>query len=302
MTANSPSLRVGLLGLGAVGTLMAGHWHRLQPVCLPRAGRHAAAQQRRLQWLNGQQQMLQLPVWQGTGLDWLVVTTKAADTLPALQQWAAQLPAVDRILLLQNGMGQQQACADWLQQQGLPCRLWAGISTEGAYLDTAAGQPPRVVHAGAGNTLAGPWQEDASGIALPPAVTAVADIRQPMREKLAINAVINPLTALFRCRNGELVSNRRYHTQLLALAQETATLSEQLGWSLSEPLEQRAEAVARATAANRSSTLQDILAGRPTELPWITGYLLHCAHKAGVPAPLNSSIYQQLQEHSDRSS
>lgn len=297
------ALRIGLLGLGAVGTVMAWRWRQCTLFALGREP--AQTRTLTLDTLDGQREQFNLPAWDGSPLDWLVITTKAGDTLTALQPWLPYLTGVKRLLLLQNGMGQHEAVAAWLQQQALPCELWAGVSTEGAYRLHDNGQM-RVVHAGAGATQAGPLMPDLKcepvpelipePIAeLPPAVTLSADIRQPMREKLAINAIINPLTGLLRCANGELVDNPAYQLRLLALADEIAGLYQALSWPLSTPLRQRAIAVATATGANRSSTLQDILAGRATELPWICGYLLHCAEDIQYPLPLTQAMYEQLQ-------
>ena len=290
-------LSIGLLGCGSVGTLMAWHWRSCNLSVLPRDG-HSDINLR-LQTRSGDVQAVHLPCWQGEPLDWLVVTTKAGDTLNALKAWRAKLPAVKRLLLLQNGMGQQDETAQWLEQQALPCELWAGISTEGAYR-TQDAQGPLVIYAGEGSNVAGRWptrqtRAAQAGCPLPPGIRFVDDIRTPVREKLAVNAVINPLTGLLRCTNGELANNPDYRRQLLALAAEIAGLYSHLGWTLSIPLPERALAVARATAANRSSTLQDILAGRSTELSCITGYLLHCADRINYPLPLSRALYQQLQ-------
>ena len=49
-------------------------------------------------------------------------------------------------------------------------------------------------------------------------------------------------------------------------------------------------AVITATAENRSSMLQDAAAGRPTEIDFITGHLLHTAESLGLDAPLNRKL------------
>jgi 2-dehydropantoate 2-reductase len=59
-------------------------------------------------------------------------------------------------------------------------------------------------------------------------------------------------------------------------------------------------AVIGATADNRSSMLQDVLAGRPTEIDYITGHLLRVAQRHGIAVPQNEAIYRSivnLQEH-----
>jgi len=59
-------------------------------------------------------------------------------------------------------------------------------------------------------------------------------------------------------------------------------------------LPEQVAAVSRATADNRSSMLQDVLAGRGTEIEYITGHLLHLAARYGVAAPQNESLYRSI--------
>ena len=285
MTHSSP-LRIGLLGLGSVGSLLAYHWRDHSLYALPRDQQSPVIVQ-----VQDQQHLWQqeLPCWQGEPLDWLVVCTKAGDTLNALQAWQPHLSSVPELLLLQNGMGQQQQTADWLNQQKLSCRLWAGMSTEGAYREG-----DRIVYAGRGENLMGLWDGTNAGDTGLPAITTVTAIIPHLRTKLAVNAVINPLTGALRCRNGELLQQPDYHQRLLALSDEIAGLYAHLTWELPQPFRERVEQVASATAANRSSTLQDILQGRPTELAYICGYLLKVADSHDWPMPLTDALYQQL--------
>ncbi|WP_028293447.1 ketopantoate reductase family protein [Oceanobacter kriegii] len=314
---------IAILGLGAIGTVMAAHWRGLEVYCVPKQAANSHSDearqpcnvQRRLQLseatrsafsdsafgpgtsshaseLNQEPHSspqseleLELPCWDGKQpIDWLVVTTKAAHTLTALQtlhQHSEALNKVQRILLLQNGMGQQQAVQQWLQQQNLTMELWLGTSTDGAFLMPDKDNPVRsYCYAGLGEVLVGralqtPGQELlAVNTPLPPHLKFVPDIQQRLINKLAVNIVINPLTALYQCLNGELVSNTAYHQHFLALANEVLEASKLLEWQLPDDFVQRVTLVAQKTAANRSSTLQDIIAGRPTELAYILGYLL----------------------------
>ena len=307
-TRSTSTGAIGILGMGAIGTLMAWHWrHRIEQKQLfalqssslrQTAGQHAVMT-RQFQPLDGPITMLEVPLWpsiaadnsQPPELDWLVVTTKATHTVDALEPWSDALSYIKRILLLQNGMGQQQEVEQWLEsrQQG-NTEIWLGISTEGAFRP----QPDKVVYAGAGTTVIGPACNTTLPHILPDAMQPVTDIHQRQREKLAINAVINPLTGLLKCRNGELVSNPEYRIQLIQLAQEVKQFYESMGWPLSAPLTERAQQVAEATAQNRSSTLQDLLAGRPTELAYICGYLLSLAASRDYPMPITERLYLTL--------
>src|SRR5690606_13041616 len=127
----------------------------------------------------------------------------------------------------------------------------------------------RVIYAGQVDNLIGRWGPeitDADHPAVtPPHTRVVHNIASQRRTKLAINAVINPLTAQLRCHNGELLQNSLYRQQLDALSTEIAGLYACLGWPEAAGLVERVQQVAAATAANQSSTLQDVLHNRPTE-------------------------------------
>lgn len=287
-------MNIGILGLGSLGSLMAYHWREHSLFALPRLVQSSVLVKVQT---HAQLWQAELPYWQAEPLDWLVVCTKAADTLNALQRWQHFLPYTQRILLLQNGLGQQQQVIDWLQQQKLSIPLWAAMCTEGAYRDN-----DKVVYAGVGETLIGLWA-DSNSSAVSSELTATntlpktevsANIKQHLLKKLAINAVINPLTAYYRCKNGELVNNPVLKQQLIALSEEVGGLYQALHWPLNKPLPELCQQVALATADNTSSTLQDVLANRPTELPFISGYLLEQAHSIAYDLPLTQQLYNAL--------
>ena len=313
LSAEQNALRIGVLGTGALGTLMLSQWQPHHSVSVHNrskiAGRH---QHQSFVFLPFEGtapddlRNIEAPRWAGEALDWLVVTTKAAATRNALDSVRPWLSQVSRIMLLQNGMGQQDEVAQWLSEQSLSCELWAATTTHGAYVKEADTIHPLgyVVHAGQGQTHAGCWQsasatspdQAASGPAtalLPEGVLPHADIRQLLLGKLAINAIINPLTAKFRCLNGALLTHE-YRQTFDDLAHEVSELFAAMHWSVGFDIYQRAVEVAERTAANRSSTLQDVLQQRPTELPYITGYLLNEAQRCGLDAPVNQALYHTL--------
>lgn len=252
---------------------------------------------------QGQSHAWSLPSWENEQLDWLVITTKASDTLTALESIRTKLDKIDRLMLLQNGMGQQQAVCDWLSKHQVATELWVASSTEGAYVENG-----HVIYAGAGQTFAGPWGKESNQAVtthnddahsdkqpiLPPKIIYDEHIKTRLYGKLVINAVINPLTGFYRCHNGELLTNTDYYAHFVALADEVSTIANALQWPVTKTLLQDVENVARLTANNRSSTLQDILKNKVTELPYITGYLLQQAQLIGLSAPLNQILYSAL--------
>lgn len=280
---------IAILGLGAIGTLMAWHWRSCSPYSISRAGN---GEERQITDLQQQQHQLTLPEWQNQPLQWLVITTKAADTLAALTPVRDKLHLVENILLLQNGMGQQKQIDDWLHSANShQPELWVGTSTEGAYRDSRQ----HIIYAGNGETLIAPWHATAPVTTSALIKTSiVGDIHQRLFDKLAINAVINPLTGSLRCRNGELVSNSAFLAQLNALADEVSAFFQHQNWPLSFNLRDKAQQVATATANNQSSTLQDVIQRRKTELEFICGFLLEQAKPTNYPLPITERLYKAL--------
>lgn len=286
--------RIVIAGVGALGTLMA--WHcRFETLFT-----HNRRQQTEFSLqtsasasdISPQVDTFSAPLWRGENIDWLIITTKAAATLEILSDLKDHLKNTSRILLLQNGMGQQEDASAWLERNGINTELWVASSTEGAY----KANDGTVIYAGKGQTLAGRWQPsgETARAQLPPAMKLTNDIKQVLHEKLAINAIINPLTAYYRCRNGELLTSAGKHSDFKALSIEVATLFKELNWKTGFDIEQQAARVAEATAQNQSSTFQDVLHQRRTELPYICGYLLQHARQNGLNAPLTESLYQSI--------
>ncbi len=121
------------------------------------------------------------------------------------------------------------------------------------------------------------------------------DIGGRLWAKAVANAAINPLTALWRVTNGALLASPERRALLALLADEAAAVARAAGVAL--PFEDAAghvEAVCRATAANRSSMLQDVLAGRPTEIDSINGILVAEGRRLGVPTPFNEAVWRLL--------
>jgi 2-dehydropantoate 2-reductase len=122
---------------------------------------------------------------------------------------------------------------------------------------------------------------------------AAVDAR--VAHKFAINCIINPLTALLGCRNGDLLPPGGARQELLALCEETEPALVDLGlWPAQDSLLDAVSTVCRATAANRSSMLQDRTAGRTTEIDFLTGELLRRTASTGHALPRNETLYARL--------
>ena len=220
--------------------------------------------------------------------DVIFVATKAYDTANA----ADALRAFWRrstFVTLQNGLGNAEALAAKAE------RVLAGTTTHGV---TFVG-PGEVLHAGVGDTTLGPFagttRADAQHLATALtaggiATTVVMDPRPELWAKAVVNTAINPLTAVLRRPNGELVRHADLRDLLERLAREGAVAARAAGVDLDpDGIAAKAAEVAARTAENRSSMLQDVERGRRTEVEAITGELLRAAR--GVVLPYNERVY-----------
>jgi len=124
-------------------------------------------------------------------------------------------------------------------------------------------------------------------------VNLVEDAQSLIWGKLVVNAAINPLTALLRVPNGELLERPSARAMMRALARETAQVAEaeKIRLPFPDPIAAVEEVAAR-TAANHSSMLQDVLRGAPTEIDAICGAVVQTAQKHNLEPFANWTCWQ----------
>ncbi len=104
-----------------------------------------------------------------------------------------------------------------------------------------------------------------------------------------VNAAINPLGALARRTNGDVVSDPDLLPLARTLVAEAVAVAASAGVAIDDPWA-LVEAAGRASAANRNSMLQDLDAGRPTEIDAISGAILRRAAAHGIAVPLTEAV------------
>jgi 2-dehydropantoate 2-reductase len=120
----------------------------------------------------------------------------------------------------------------------------------------------------------------------------VENVESQVWGKLVISSAINPLTALLRVKNGELLERPSARALMGELAHETASVAKTLGVALPFPDSERAvEEVVQRTAENQSSMLQDVLRGAETEIDAINGAVLRLAEKGNLQVPVNRTVW-----------
>jgi 2-dehydropantoate 2-reductase len=221
----------------------------------------------------------------------VIVAVKAHATAAAIQWAAPVINAKTAVLTLQNGLGNYEI----LQQHVAPRMVLAGTTASGA---TVLG-PGTIRVAAIGETVLGSPEgnkraaEETAGCFteadLPVQITTEVDTA--LWRKLVLNAAINPLGAVSLRRNGELVEMHSLRKLLGKVAREAHAAALAVGIDLNDmdPVA-LVEEVCRKTATNQCSMLQDILAGRKTEIQQINGELVKRAKEKKAKVALNEAL------------
>jgi 2-dehydropantoate 2-reductase len=112
-----------------------------------------------------------------------------------------------------------------------------------------------------------------------------------VQRKLMVNAVINPLTALYGVRNGGLLENDHYRFVMRQLFDEVFRV---IGSDNKEDYWQHICMICEQTMVNRSSMLRDIDQGHQTEIEAILGYIINEAKKKDISIPVTVCIYYSI--------
>ncbi|GIP48182.1 2-dehydropantoate 2-reductase [Paenibacillus sp. DXFW5] len=228
--------------------------------------------------------------------DWLLLTTKQRHLDTKLLNSVGQLAGPEtKVVCFQNGVGHMELIRSALP--GVP--VYAAITTEGAKRINEYS----VVRAGHGTTQIGEsgsshdqvgYGESLVKMLETAGFTALLskDIEREIYKKLLINAVINPLTALWRVANGQLLEKEERLLLLRQLCEEGTAIYNSNGIPCDNDMFDQIVAVCRATTTNISSMLKDVQQGTPTEIDYINGRLVEMAQTKGISAPGHEMVWR----------
>ena len=204
-------------------------------------------------------------------IEHLLITTKSWGVHDAITRIQHRLTERTVVVAMMNGMQH----VDDLKPLVPETQLFLASTTAGCHRSG-----DKWVPAGTGRTIIGtdterpapPWLGCWQlGV---PNLSWRVDMTERLVEKVAINCCINPLTAVHRVKNGDLLSEI-HRDQVTTVISEVSSVLDDLGYPiLSMELGRRVHEVMTDTAENRSSMLNDVMAGRRTEADAILGWLL----------------------------
>lgn len=290
-------MKISIVGNGAVGNMLAVSCHK-QQLDYQVFTRSEQATELKVTDSNNKQWRMPLVVHPLSALshsELIILPLKAYQIAEFIEKNRSLIHSKQTLVLLHNGMGTIETC-----QQLLPNNnLIAGTTNYGAFKPDKS----TLLIKGQGESHFG-WVtqqtdchrqviEQALSSLLPPS-TWHTDIRLALWLKLAVNACINPLTAIYEVTNGELRAEH-FQTQIIGVCEEISQLMNYLGF-VQEPqaLIQKVNKVIEDTADNFSSMNRDVAAKRPTEIDYINGYIVHQAQRCGLPCPVNLNLLKKI--------
>ena len=231
--------------------------------------------------------------------DIIIFCLKSFQIATALMKISDSLKGNANIILAHNGMGTLEKLPPSLLSKH---NIYTLLTTHGS-LRTA---PLTITHTGVGTTDIGLLSGDTDLLeqqaitqllssALAP-VTFHKQIEHKQWLKLAINCVINPLTAINDINNGQ-ISNEKYALKIALLLSEITEVASAEGITLDlSELEKEVRAVAKATAKNSSSMRCDIAENRTSEIDYINGYICRLGIKHDIATPENNTMRQEVKK------
>ncbi|TGZ84654.1 hypothetical protein EX30DRAFT_360671 [Ascodesmis nigricans] len=248
----------------------------------------------------------------------LIVTTKAHQTLPALRPLLPFLSTSTSILFLQNGMGVvdevRHEITSHLGSTNLPNML-SGVVVHG--IRQVPSSRKELVHLDVTDSLGYVeiGYDDVPGSKRPQVLQALLgapllgaktipgkSFREKQLLKLVSNAVINPLTALYGVRNGELLKEC-YEVEVDVIVGEISMVFQKLAVAdgdaegekyTAAALKKEVMRVATVTGGNMSSMLADVQATRKTEIEYINGWIVKKGKELGIDCPKNAEIMERV--------
>lgn len=286
-------MRVAVMGAGSIGCYFGGLLARsgLEVVLIGRPALvEAVAAQGLVLEMGGQRQLV--PVGASSdpaavaGADVVLFCVKSGDTEAAGRQIAPDLAPGAVVLSLQNGVDNAERLSAAMGRAAVPVAV---------YVATAMAGPGHVRHHGRGELVMGPSAREAEIVArfaaagIPVEVSARAV--DALWAKLVVNCAYNALSALTQLPYRRLLASVGIEGVMRDVVAECAAVAGAAGVSLPADMLDAVLGLAASMPEQKSSTAQDLAAGKPTEIDHLNGFILRRGAELGVATPVNRALH-----------
>ena len=298
MTPPSPPLDIAVLGAGAVGCfyggMLARAGHRVTLIGRATHVEAIAANGLRMQTLSFDEQV---PLAASThasavaGADLVLFAVKSTDTESAGQDMRAHLQPGALVLCLQNGVDNAERLRALLP--GVP------VAATVVYVATEMAGPGHLRHHGRGELVMEPIPgEPSRSAAIVQAFTAAGvpttlsdNVRGALWAKLILNCAYNALSALGRLPYGELVQRPGVLDVIRDVVVECKAVAAADGVNLPADVDAIVRRIPETMPTQHSSTAQDLMRNKPSEIDFLNGHVVQRGAALGVPTPANRVLW-----------
>lgn len=293
MTA-MPPLQIAVLGAGAVGCyyggMLARGGHRVTLIGRPQHVQVFEAQGLRMQTLSFDETV---PVHASTdasaitGADLVLLAVKSTDTASAGAQMRPHLKPGALVLCLQNGVDNAERLRALLPGTDVAAAV--------VYVATEMAGPGHLRHHGRGELVMEPSpasERVAQALIEAGVPTEVSDnVRGALWAKLILNCAYNALSAVGRIAYGELVQRSGVLDVMRDVVAECRAVAAADGVKLAGDVDLAVRRIAETMPSQFSSTAQDLMRGKPSEIDFLNGFVVRRGDALGVPTPANRVLW-----------
>ncbi len=293
-TLPSLPLKVAVLGAGAVGCfyggMLARAGHAVTLIGRPQHVQVFQAQGLRMQTLAFDETV---PVAASTdasavaGADVVLFAVKSPDTEAAGEQLRPHLAPGALVLCLQNGVDNAERLRGVLP----------GVDVVAAvvYVATEMAGPGHLRHHGRGELVIEPSTRSADlarALVEAGVPTEISDnVRGALWAKLILNCAYNALSAVGRIAYGELVQRPGVRDVMRDVVAECRAVAAADGVTLPGDVDTAVRRIAETMPSQYSSTAQDLMRGKPSEIDFLNGFVVRRGEALGVPTPANRVLW-----------
>jgi 2-dehydropantoate 2-reductase len=286
-------MKVAVMGAGAVGCYYGGMLARAgHEVVLIARPQHVEAIRRDGLRLDTQSFNEHVRVEASTepdvvkGAKLVLFCVKSTDTDSAAQALASHLERDALILSLQNGVENAERLRELLPQETAAAVVYVASEMAG---------PGHVRHHGRGELVIEPSsasKEVARALVEAGVPTEISDnVRGALWAKLVLNCAYNALSALSRLPYGKLVQGEGVTRAMRDVVDECLAVAEAEGVTIPGDVDVSVRRIAETMPNQFSSTAQDMMRGKRSEIDHLNGLIVRRGEALGVQTPANRMLH-----------
>jgi len=210
---------------------------------------------------------------------------KSTDTAAAARAIAPHLEADATVLSLQNGVDNAEQLQAALPQEVVPAVVYVATEMAGPGHVKHHGRGDLVIGTSASSTEIATLLENA-GVPVKVSENVIGELWA----KLIVNCAYNALSAISRLPYGRLVEGDGVPAVMADVIAECLAVAKAAGVTVPGDMARSVPGIAKAMPLQFSSTAQDLMRGKPTEIDHLNGFVVRKGAALGTATPVNRAL------------